>query len=157
MPNFTLNGQELQHANTDVQLVGPVSTLQLLTHTKINYRDGAKKEPTKDAKGQIDGFTIKDQETEGSMTVRKSEWTRIKQWAFQQYTDGRGVGQMQFILSCTFGTTANPAMLKTEKVPIMFQEDPTNSESNQDALMAELSLFVSGSIEREGEQPFIVY
>ena len=110
MSTFNLNGQELQHANSEVQLQGPKGTLKLTTHMDVAYKEGAKKEPVRDYQGQIIGFVIKDQETDGSLKLRKSEWSSaVKPWLMQQYPDGRGFGQMLLKLVVTFGTTANAA------------------------------------------------
>ncbi len=156
---FVLTGQELQAANTDVQLISEDTgaSLQLTTLSKLQAKNGAPKKGFKNQKGKMDSFTVGDQETNGSIGMRLSEWRRIKKWSAEQVTDGRGIGQMRFTLSVSLGMNAAEDLRGTFKVPMLFQEDPFDMSNNQDALMVDLPLFVFGDIEHEGEQPFVNY
>jgi len=152
-----VNGQEYQHAlvDVDVALSGGASAAfpgGLTTFQKISYEDGAPKNAVKNKQGQNIGFTIKDQETSGSVSMLLSEWFRLKEWIVAQRPT-LGIGQIKFDLTVQYGNSLTT--IKTDKIEVMFDKEPKSSENNQDALMIEIPLFVFKVIPHGGS--FIKY
>jgi hypothetical protein len=148
-----VNGQQYQHATTKAVAVGKGGTFKAKTLKKIAYNTKAPKERTNDGQGQTDGFTIKKEEIDSSMSMKQSEWYRFRKWLLDA-NPGKGVLQCQFDLSVSFGNAVNA--LKTDTCRgVMIQEEPRTSEDNQDVLMVDLPLFVFHVDYADG--PAIVY
>lgn len=150
-----VNGREYQHATIRMQAKGPVGApFEFTKFRATSYKGRAEKQPTKDSRGKIDGYTIMPSENEGSIRTRFSEWQAFKRWAAQNFPE-LGIGEIEFDFSITYGNSL--AKLVTEKLSmVMIQEDPRSSEDNQEMLEVEIPLFV-GSIEDNNGKGFVNY
>jgi hypothetical protein len=134
-----VNGQQYQHATVRPVAVSTGGTFKLKTFTKISYKVKAPKEATNDAQGEIDGFVIRKEEHEASITLKLSEWFEFRQWLLSQ-NPGLGVLQCQFDLPVSYGPRLGA--LKTDTLrTVMVNEEPRESEDGQDVLTVELPLF----------------
>lgn len=149
-----VNGQAYQHAVVKPIAVATGGTFAMKTHKKVSWRVRANKNPTRDAQGQIDGFTITQMETEGSLSMKRSEYEEFRAWLLEQ-DPGLGVLQIVFDLPVSYGGRVNA--LKTATLRgCMLQEDPFDSEDNQDPLMVDIPLFFL-RVDRDGTSDTIVY
>lgn len=150
----SINGQEYQHGLVKVNILGG-APLRIKTFSKINWKATAEKKPVADAQGQVIGWTLDNQKFEGGITMLRSEWLSTKQTLLQQ-NQGLGILQVRNDWDITYGNsfmTYQTARL----VGVMFQADTFDSESNQDALMVEIPLFIMGSYDENGLPPVVYF
>jgi hypothetical protein len=152
----TINGQEYQHGLISSQFAGADGgdTFETTKFSELNYEDGAEKKPTHDAKGKIDGFTVDNQKTDGSLTVRLSEYFRMRDWALRN-NPGKGMGQIMLDWTVTYGNS--PTKRRTDRIVVMFQKEAKKSQSNQEALEVQLPLFVYSVEDADTGATFINY
>lgn len=132
-------GQHYQHATSKFTLVVngvPAVVLSLKTVKKISASSETLKENTNDAQGQVDGFVVKPQKNEGSLTLKESEWFVLRS---ALATSPGGPLLAQFTWVTTYGNGANP-LHKLELFQTMIQKEAYDSEDTQDPHMMELPL-----------------
>lgn len=145
---FSVNGQAYQHALIDLQAVVTGAPFYFSKFKSLKYEDGAEKSPVHDSQGQQVQYVIKEQKTDGSMSMLLSEWYDFREFLREQTVAlsaqlGRpvGIGQVEFELTVQYGQTA-----LTKKVDrllgAMVQREPRDSNDNQDALIVEIPLFI---------------
>lgn len=150
---YTIKGQEFQHANLRCVLIGKGSIFQSTTFSAVNWKDGAAKKPAMNQEGKIDGYTIDNQVTDGSLTLRRSEFAYLQRWARLQ-NPGLGIGQMMFTLRLAYGN-ALPDLAGHDELDVMFNEMQFDSQNNQETHMIVVPLFVHDVRPKEGR--FIEY
>ncbi len=143
----TIRGQEYQHALIDLQASGTGSNYSFNRFKDVSYEDGAEKKPVMDSQGQIIGYTVDPQKTDGSLSMLLSQWREFKQWlllqGIGQGPEGTnlGVGQIPFDLTIQYGNT--PQMRMSDRLSgAMVQKEPRKSSDDQNALVVEIPLFV---------------
>lgn len=150
-----VNGREYQHATVEPQLeTEGMSPFKIKTFESISYADRVTKENTNRADGKVDGYVHRNQELEASIRLRKSEWLRIKDEVADLFPN-LGIGDIEFNLSVSYGKALSSIV--TDKLyGVMFNEDPSSSENNQDALVVEIPLRV-GEIKDHKGRTFSAY
>jgi len=137
----TIKGQEFQHATIDLQVAGDMGSVTIRTFGRLEYKIGAEKKPVYRADGKTVGYTIDNEKLSGSISMLQSEWKALKERVATAYPT-LGIGQIEFDWTVTYGN--NIATLMTDKLRgVMFNEEPRSSQSNQDALMVDIPLFIS--------------
>lgn len=137
-----INGREWQHAEISFSLSGEFGTVAVTTFKKLQYKDSAKKKPVKNAEGKIIGYTIDAQETSCTISMLRSEWVALKERLAAAYPD-LGIGAIALDAAVTYGKTIAVANRKTDKlIGLMFDEDPSDSSDNQEALVVDIPCFV---------------
>lgn len=148
----TINGQEYQHATLTVRDV--VAGFQFTSFKKLSFKSTGEKKPVMDSQGQVVGFTFDNQKLEGSISMRRSEWETFCDQLLKQ-NQGLGIGQVQENWAITYGNKLSN--LRTRNLlGVMFQADPFDSEDNQEALVVEIPLFLTGITDKNGV-PFVIY
>ena len=161
----TINGRELQHSLVTLAATCPVTGAPQFTFKyfkSVTCKDGAKKEPVRDKNGQITGYTIAQQETDGEIVTLLSEMLRFETWLRQQATliaqqiqQPCGPGQVEFALTINYGNV--PSKLITRQLgTVLVQEEAFDSKDDQKALETKIPLFVIG-IADNNNQRFIEY
>lgn len=150
---FKIKGQEFQHAGLTLVIVANEATLEIETFSKVDWKDGAVKKPAKDHKGNIDGYTIGERETDGNISMRRSEWLKVKRFLKQQYPD-KGVGQIELTAQVQYSNSMED-LTGADEIDFLINEEKFTSESNQETHMVDLPLFVSDVRPAEGR--FIEY
>jgi hypothetical protein len=161
--SYGINGQSYQHSLIDVQANGGTGSPYQFTRFKsIDYKDAAKKEAVKDARGQNVAYVIGEQETEGSMSMLLEEWFVFRDWLrlqaqaiAAQIQRPVGIGQVAFDMTVQYGQTV--ATIKRDRLNgVMVQEEPRKSSDDQKVLVVEIPLFIL-SISDEQGRTFISY
>lgn len=147
--SFEQKGRESQHSTTTFQIVAKNATRELSTTTKVEYKISRKKKPTRNSKGKIDGYTIGEEETNGSMGIRRTEWLSVKQWLKQQFPD-TPVQEMELKLLSQY-QGKNDDLDGQDEVNFMFDEEGFASENNQEVHNLDMPLFVWAIDWEEGE------
>lgn len=158
------NGQQYQHATIDFRsamsgVLGGIA-FKFENFKALNYKIGAKKDPVRNARGKITGYTIKEQEADGNLVVLKAEYLDYKKYIYSLSPTNSlgkllGIGEIMFDSSITYGNSINT--LQTDRVFWMFQEEARKSTDDQAALEIEIPLFVFDAFDPNDPVPFINY
>lgn len=147
-----VNGQQYQHATSRFVLIGKSSNFRLRTVSKVSYKVRVPKEITTDSEGQPDGIVFKKTEHEAAITLKESEWDRVRIWAAQD--SGLGVLQSQFDFAITRGNRINAVKTDTLRT-CMVNEEARASEDSQEPHMVDVPLtFLKGEF---ADAPAMVY
>lgn len=147
----SINGRELQHALVNLQATCAATGAPNFTFKffkDLNYKNSGKKEAVRNKNGQQKTYIIKPEETDAGLTTLLSEWFRFRAWLRQQAAiiatqlqAPCGIGQVEFEFTVTYGQVI--ANLQTDRLlTAMVQEEGRKSSDSQDALTAEVPLFV---------------
>lgn len=158
--SYTIGGQEYQHALIDLQAAVSGTPYSFSKFKGLNYEDGAEKAPVYDYQGQIIAYTVKLQKTDGGINMLQSEWWTFRDWlqteadkltAASTMPRTFGLGQVVFSLTCQYGATL--ATLRTDIIEgCMIQSEPKKSDDNQEALVMEIKLFLTGVKDKQGRR-----
>lgn len=148
-----INGQSYQHATVVPIFKMTGAEFRLKTFSRISYSEEVPTEPTRNAQGQIDGFTYGDQAIEAEIEMKLSEWLQLRA-ALLANAGGLGVMQCTFDLPVAYGNTVNALVVDTLRNCHVTRE-PRESSSDQAALMVTIPMFVT-AIEW-GTGPAMVY
>lgn len=150
-----VNGREWQHSNCRIDFSADgVAPFRSLSFSAIEYLDRAVKEAVKNADGKIVGYIIKDQETQGSVSMRLSEYEKLKAHILAANPD-LGLGQVEMNMSVTYGDKL--ATTSTDKLSmVLFNEEAKKSEKDGPELMITIPLFIGG-IKDQNNRSFIKY
>lgn len=154
----TVNDEEYQHALIDVRMSSADGLLVAsVTFSKISCIVKVPKlwegYESKDAQGQVRTFTIGNQVITASISMLFSEYRAIRD-QLNHLNPKIGILQQVMDWSISFGNSLQN--LRTDNWSgVMFQEDPIDSSTDQNALDVDLPLFVQG-VAREGG-PSVVY
>jgi hypothetical protein len=136
MANFSVNGQEFQHATTSVTALWAAGEFPFVSHTKVNFKQTVEKKWGNGASGAVDHYTIDNAKHEGSITMRLSEFIRFRE-QLESTANGARIGQIAFDLHMVLGNNIANLQEYTLHTCIL-NSTGVDSESNQDALMVEL-------------------
>lgn len=148
--SFTIGGQEYQHALIDLQAVGTgVAPYQFSKFKALDYEDAAEKEAVRDSKGQQVNYVIKEQKTQGNLSMLLSEWFKLRDnflrplaaAAQAQAQRPVGIGQVAFDLTVQYGQTLQ-TLKKDRLLGVMIQKEPRKSQDDQAVLVVEIPLFI---------------
>jgi hypothetical protein len=141
----TYDGQEYQHALIDVQMNLPgIAPIKSVTFSKLSGKLSAEKKPVYDSQGNIVSYTIDNKKVDPSITILLSEWRRIR---YQMVNAGllfvpqKGPLQIAMDWTITIGNSVLNYRTDIWK-GVMFQGDPLDSSNDQNAIYAEMPLFV---------------
>lgn len=151
-----INGHEYQLATSDFTVVGDAGfSFTFETLRNMTYKVDVPKEAVKDSKGRNRGYVIKDEDTTGpSIRVLQSEWRSFKEAVQLHYGGTKGVGQLVFNSTVTYGDAEDNYM--TDKLEhVMFQGEGRTAGNDQNALEIELALFILHVHPHGGD--FVVY
>lgn len=146
----TVNGQEHQHSNIDLQVVGGVP-VRLRKFSALSYKVTGNKKPVYDAQGKVCGYTIENEQLTASITLLRTEWIALqKRLRARPENVGLGIGQ----IACDWAVSVGPSptTLETDQLfGVMFQESGLESQSSQDAHAVTIPLFVPKILFSTGE------
>lgn len=162
--SYTIGGQEYQHALIDLQSSAGGKPFQHDRFKSLSYEDGAEKSPVYDSQGRIIAYVVKPQKTDGAVTMLMSEWWTWEDWLRQEADKltaanplrQYGIGQVVFALTVQYGATLDT--LRTDIIEgCMVQAAPKKSDDNQEALVVEVKLFLTGVKDAKTNRRFMAY
>lgn len=146
---FQPTSRASQHATTRYSINANGASKPLSTTSKVEYESGYEQKPTHDSEGNIDGFTIGEQTTDGNLAMSLGEWKLINQWLRQQIPN-TPLRKMKLKLVVQYEDEA-AQVIGRDIVDFMFKKDSFKSENNQERHIADMPIFVAKVTWQDGE------